>query len=63
MGIFTSKQATLPPPDPRLVEAVRLIDAQAAAIAHLEKEIETREQKIEFLSNGEVYAILSLNPA
>lgn len=49
MGIFDfmGKQTTLPPPDPRLVEAVRLIDVQAAAIARLEKEIEIRNGIIE----------------
>lgn len=44
MGIFDFKsaQAALPYPDPRLVEAVRRIDAQTAEIARLENEIETK---------------------
>lgn len=53
MGIFDfiGKQAELPYPDPRLVEAVRLINTQTAAIAHLEKELEIRDKKIEFLTS------------
>lgn len=44
MGIFDfkSKQSALTYPDPRLVEAVRRIDVQAAEIAHLKEEIETK---------------------
>lgn len=54
MGIFDfiGKQTELPRPDPRLIEAVRLIDAQAAAISHLEKELKIRDEKIEFLSTS-----------
>jgi uncharacterized protein YjaG (DUF416 family) len=48
---FKGKQAALPYPDPRLVEAVRLIDVQAAAIAKLEKEIEAKDQKIASLDS------------
>jgi uncharacterized protein YjaG (DUF416 family) len=53
MGIFDfmRKQSELPYPDPRLVEAARLIDVQIAAIAKLEKEIEAKDQKIASLDS------------